>query len=63
MLRARLSSGEGGSGEGDVTFKSKSVKFTFLLFLIPFKTFAAAVSEKRSGLADFEDFSPNLKFF
>ena len=35
----------------------------FLLFLIPFETFAAAVSEKRSGLADFEDFSPNLKFF
>jgi hypothetical protein len=24
---------------------------------------AAAVSEKRSGLADFADFSPNLKFF
>ena len=44
---------------------TKSVKFTlhFCSFLIPFETFAAAVSEKRTGLADFADFSPNLKFF
>ena len=46
-----------------ITFKSKSVKFTFLLFFDSIQNFCRAVSEKRSGLADFEDFSPNLKFF
>ena len=44
-------------------FKSKSVKFTVLLFFDSIQTFRRRSFEKRTGLADFADFSPNLKFF